>query len=67
MSASVVGTDVTVTEIDFDGNERRGLTAIVERDARTWTVSLLDIENPGDQVRLSRLTDAYRHWLGTDG
>lgn len=64
---SVVGTEVTVTEIDFDGDERRGLTAIVERDGRTWTVSLLDIDIPDDQVRFTRLTCAYRRWLGTDG
>ena len=67
VTASVVGTEVTVIEIDFDGDERRGLTAIVERDGRTWTVSLLDLEIPRNQVRFSRLTHAYRRWLGRDG
>lgn len=62
--ASVVGTDVTVTDIDFDGDERRGLTATVKRDGRTWTVSLLDLEIPSDQVRFTQLTCAYRRWLG---
>ena len=64
--ASVVGADVTVTKIDFDGDERRGLTGTVERDGRTWTVSLLDLEIPAEQLRLSRLTRAYRRWLGMD-
>jgi hypothetical protein len=62
----VVDTDVTVTKIDFDGDERRGLTATLHRDRRTWIISLLDLEIPRDQVRLSRLTHAYRRWLGMD-
>lgn len=65
--ASVVGAEVTVTETDFDGDERRGLTATVEGGGRTWTVSLLDLEIPSDQIRFSQLTDAYRRWLGMDG
>lgn len=56
-----------MTEIDFDGDERRGLTATVERGGRTWAVSLLDLEIPSDQIRFSQLTDAYRRWLGMDG
>ena len=32
VTGSVVGVEVTVSEIDFDGDERRGLTATVERD-----------------------------------
>ncbi|MCZ7537136.1 MAG: hypothetical protein M5T61_15370 [Acidimicrobiia bacterium] len=65
--ASVIGTEVTMTEIDFDGDERRGLTATVKREGRTRTVSLLDIDIPDDQVRFTRLTCAHRRWLGTDG
>ena len=57
---------MTVTDIDFDGDERRGLTATVKRDGRAWTVSLLDLEIPSDQVRLTQLSCAYRHWLGMD-
>ena len=62
--ASAVGADVTVTGIEFDGDERRGLTATVKRDGRTWTVSLLDLEIPSGQVRFTQLTCAYRRWLG---
>ncbi len=68
MTASVVGAEVSVSEVDFDGDERRGLTAAVQRDHRTWTVSLLDIEIEIDasQHRFARLVDAYRRWLGAD-
>lgn len=64
MTASVVGAEVSVSEVDFDGDERRGLTATVKRDGRTWPVSLLDLEIPSDQVRFTQLTCAYRRWLG---
>lgn len=65
--ASVAVAAVTVTAVDFDGDERRGLVAIVEREGRTWTVSLIDLDIDEDQVQLSRLTNAYRRWLGMDG
>jgi hypothetical protein len=65
--AYVVDTAVTVTAVDFDGNERRGLVALVERDGHTRTVSLIDLDIGDDQLRLSRLTNAYRRWLGIDG
>lgn len=64
--ASVVGAAAVLTTIDFDGDERRGLVATVQRDGRTWTVSLLDLDLNDDQARLSRLTYAYRRWLGMD-
>lgn len=72
IGASVVGSETTITEIGFDGDERRGLTANVTRDDRTWTVSLLDIEvsdvevPDAAEVRFTRLTHAYRRWLGLD-
>lgn len=66
ITASVIGTETTITEIDFDGDERRGLIATVEREGRTWTVSLLDVDIPGEQIHLSRIAHAYRRWLGTE-
>lgn len=62
---SVVGTGVVVTGIDFD-DTRRGLTATVQRDGHTSTISLLDLDLDDQQVRLTRLTHAYRRWLGLD-
>lgn len=64
IAASVIGAETTITEIDFDGDERRGLTATVERDGRTWIVSILDIEVPDGEARFMRLAAAYRRWLG---
>lgn len=64
VAASVVGAEVTVSEVDFNGDEHRGLTATVKRDDRTWTVSLLDVEIAEGHQRFTRLVDAYRRWLG---
>ena len=55
-----------MAEIDFDGDERRGLTAPVQRDHRTWAVSLLDVEIPDGHQPFTRLVDSYRRWLGID-
>lgn len=63
--ADLVGAEVTVTEIGLD-DERRGLTATVQRDGHTGAISLLDLEIPDHQVRVTRLTPAYRRWLGLD-
>lgn len=65
VSGSVVGAEVIVTGIDFD-DAHRGLTATVQHDSQTSTISLLDLDIPNDQVRLTRLTRAYRRWLGID-
>lgn len=65
VAASVVGAEVTVSEVDFDGDERRGLTATVQRDGRAWAVSLIDVESDAGH-RFTRLTNAYRRWLGID-
>jgi hypothetical protein len=66
VTAMVVGTEVTVTEIDFDGDERRGLTATIQRKDRTWSVSLLDVEIPDGHQHLAQLVKAYRRWLRAD-
>jgi hypothetical protein len=50
--------------MDFDGDERRGITAIVTRDGHTSTLSLLDIELDDSEVDAKRLLAAYRQWLG---
>lgn len=66
MTASVVGAEVSVSEVDFDGDERRGLTATVQRDGRAWTVSLLAVQIDASEHRFARLVDAYLRWLGVD-
>lgn len=54
-----------MTAVDFDGDERRGLTTTAT-PGRTRSVSLLGIEVPGDQVRFTRLANVYRGRLGVD-
>ncbi len=61
--ASVIGAPVRVTGIDFDGDERRGLVAVVRRDT-TAAVSLLDITIPDSEPDAQLLATAYRRWLG---
>lgn len=66
LAATVIGAETTITGIDFDGDERRGLVARVTSDGRTWIVSLLDTGVPDTELRFSRLARAYRRWLGAD-
>lgn len=65
VNATLVGVDVTVTEISFE-DDRRGLTATVHRNGQTSIVPLIDLEIPDETTRVRRLTQAYRRWLGLD-
>lgn len=61
--ATVVGAEVTVTGVDFDGDERRGLVALCQRAGESYTVSLIDITPAGPlPLETSQLIDAYRRW-----
>lgn len=63
--AQVVGVDVEVTAVDFDGNERRGLLAECRRAGAPHTVSLLDVTPVGPlRVETRQLLEAYRRWSG---
>ena len=62
-SASLVGASVSVTGVDFDGDERRGLVAAVERDGTSATISILDLDF-AETEPVARIAAAYRHWLG---
>ena len=64
LAATVLGMSVRVTKVDFDGDERRGITAIVTRDGHTSTLSLLDVALDDGEVDARRLLAAYRKWLG---
>lgn len=62
-SGTLVGIPVVVTGVDFDGDERRGLVAVIQRNGRTDKVSLLDVEpEAGHDAAL--LLAAYKRWLG---
>ena len=61
--ATVVGAEVMVIEVDYDGDDRRGLVARCERDGQQHSVSLLDVAPiariPTD---VATLLAAYRRW-----
>ncbi len=60
----VMGAPVSVIAFDFDGNERRGLTAKCRgADGRKHTVSAADVSMaPGSSG--ARYVAAYRKWMG---
>lgn len=63
---SVVGQPVTVLEIDYDGNERRGLTARCRRrDGAEHVVAAADVTFP-ERSNGARYLACYRKWLGLD-
>ena len=63
----VVGAEVDVVAVDFDGDERRGLTAVCRRGGAEHTVALLDVDPIGPLTPETRLLlDAYRRWSGAD-
>jgi hypothetical protein len=65
-SAFVVGEPVTVLEIDYDGNERRGLTARCRReDASAYVIAVSDVSFP-EGSRGADYVAAYRTWLGIE-
>jgi hypothetical protein len=63
-TASLVGSPVVVTAVDFDGDERRGLVAAVEREGSSATISLLNLDLAAAEPTIRRFVAAYRRWLG---
>ena len=62
----VIGEPVSVTEIDYDGNARRGLTARCRReDGSEHVVAAADVVFPRNSSG-ARHVAAYRRWLGLD-
>lgn len=69
LQATLAELRVVVTAIDFDGDERRGLVAVIERGDRSQAVSVLDInsiaeDHPTAGNEAALLLAAYRRWLG---
>lgn len=61
----VVGVDVEVASVYFDGDERRGLVAVCRREGEVHKVSLLEVTPVGPlPLRTRQLVDAYRRWAG---
>ena len=62
----VIGEPVSVIAIDYDGNERRGLTAKCRReDGSEYVVAVSDVVLPQISVG-TRYIAAYRRWLNLD-
>ena len=62
----VIGEPVSVIEVDYDGNERRGLTAKCRReDGSEYVVALSDVVLPQASAG-ARYIAAYRRWLNLD-
>lgn len=62
--AFVIGEPVSVIKIDYDGNERRGLTATCRReDGSKYVVAACDVVFPKGSSG-ARHVAAYRRWLG---
>ncbi len=66
VDAFVLGEPVSVVGIDYDGNDRRGLTARCRRDrGEEHVVSLADVRVAG-QGKAMQYVAAYRKWLGLE-
>ena len=66
VDAFVLGEPVSIVEIAYDGNERRGLTARCRRDGgHEHVVSLADVRVAG-QAKAARYVAVYRKWLGLE-
>jgi tetratricopeptide (TPR) repeat protein len=62
----VIGEPVSVIEVDYDGNERRGLTAKCSReDGTEHTIAVFEIVLPQGSADARHIT-AYRKWLNLD-
>ena len=66
MDGFVIGESVSVVEIDYDGNERRGLTAKCRcADGSEYVIAAADAEFPKGSIG-TRYLAAYRKWLGLE-
>ena len=64
--ASVVGETVTVLAIEYDGNERQGLTARCRREDRTgYVIAAYNLVFP-EGATAARYMAAYRMWVGME-
>lgn len=62
--AQIAGTTVEVMKVEYEGEPRRGLTAVCRRDGQTHRVALADLTLGPVTLTTSRLLEAYRRWLG---
>lgn len=64
-TALLVGVEVQVVAVDYQGWERQGLSAICRRDSQLHRVGLLDVTPVAPLDRsMPQMLDAYRRWVG---
>jgi hypothetical protein len=64
--AYVIGEPVSITEIDYDGNTRRGLTAVCRKaSGAEHTMAVSEIVFP-EGTEGARYVAAYRKWFGLE-
>lgn len=63
-AARLLGQQVDVIKVEFEGNERRGLTALCRHDEERHRVSLADLVPGAVTLETAQLLSAYRRWLG---
>jgi hypothetical protein len=63
VDAFVLGEPVEVAKVDYDGNERRGITATCRKNKTEWVVSVADVVFAAGSPAAD-LVDAYRKLLG---
>ena len=62
----VIGVPVSVIKIDYDGNVKRGLTAVCRReDGTLYTIALTEVVFPKTLAGIEYVA-AYRKWLGLE-
>lgn len=62
VGAEAVGLVCTLDEVTFDGDERRGLVAVVTLDGRRQRLSLLDVAITDESHEAARLLAAFLRW-----
>ena len=66
LDVHVVGEPLSLVTVDYDGNERRGLTALCRRDdGSEYRVSLADVQLAADAEAYPYLA-AYCQWVGVE-
>lgn len=61
-AATAIGMACSLDEVEFDGDERRGLVAVITLDGRRQRLSLVDIEITDESHEAARLLAAFRRW-----
>ena len=62
VAAVAVGMDCSLDGVEFDGDERRGLVAVITINGRRQRLSLLDVVIADESHQAARLLAALRRW-----